>query len=465
MDKSNFIVFNPSLQNKNMTVSNEKLPQKNNEDFTKVLNEAVKTKELPNRPQTDKLSSDSKNTIKNKIEEKEDKPSDADENKKPEDIVDQINFISAMLNQIICSILTEDDGNIKDITGNTEDAKNDSLNGAINELANTINLVKDNILNSNDVKFKQEIVELTEKIQSFVSILEESQKDIFSGENKNFTDAAIMDEYKELSDAIMNALNEVQPKDLEFEKLDNGFKQLEFAAPNEASKGKTAIDNDSEKVVIDNDSELENHMPTKDSEPKLDDSTDKKDNDLNNDTSSNTEHKTINVESFLVDKGKIPIVKGLNAKTNITPEVNKDSIVDQVIEQAKLLLKDDKSEIKIKLKPEILGDLFLKIEVENGVVAAKAVVDNYKTKEIIESNFTQLRESLKEQGFDIKAFEVFVGSNGDFEREKNGSPFNQNKKKKSSLKLINHVDPNIYEKSINANEQLIKGDTSIDLFA
>ena len=352
-----------------------------------------------------------------------------------------------------------------EISGNTEDAKNDSLNGAINELANTINLVKDNILNSNDVKFKQEIVELTEKIQSFVSILEESQKDIFSGENKNFTDAAIMDEYKELSDAIMNALNEVQPKDLEFEKLDNGFKQLEFAAPNEASKGKTAIDNDSEKVVIDNDSELENHMPTKDSEPKLDDSTDKKDNDLNNDTSSNTEHKTINVESFLVDKGKIPIVKGLNAKTNITPEVNKDSIVDQVIEQAKLLLKDDKSEIKIKLKPEILGDLFLKIEVENGVVAAKAVVDNYKTKEIIESNFTQLRESLKEQGFDIKAFEVFVGSNGDFEREKNGSPFNQNKKKKSSLKLINHVDPNIYEKSINANEQLIKGDTSIDLFA
>ena len=113
MDKSNFIVFNPSLQNKNMTVSNEKLPQKNNEDFTKVLNEAVKTKELPNRPQTDKLSSDSKNTIKNKIEEKEDKPSDADENKKPEDIVDQINFISAMLNQIISSILTEDDGNIR----------------------------------------------------------------------------------------------------------------------------------------------------------------------------------------------------------------------------------------------------------------------------------------------------------------------------------------------------------------
>ena len=457
MDKSNFIVFNPSLQNKNMTVSNEKLPQKNNEDFTKVLNEAVKTKELPNRPQTNKLSSDSKNTI----EEKEDKPSDADENKKPEDIVDQINFISAMLNQIISSILTEDDGNIKDITGNTEDAKNDSLS----ELANTISLVKDNILNSDDVKFKQEIIELTEKIQSFVSTLEESQKDIFIGENKNFNDVAIMDEYKELSDAIMNALNEVQPKDLEFEKLDNGFKQLEFAAPNEASKGKTAIDNDSEKVVIDNDSELENHMPTKDSEPKLDDSTDKKDNDLNNDTSSNTEHKTINVESFLVDKGKIPIVKGLNAKTNITPEVNKDSIVDQVIEQAKLLLKDDKSEIKIKLKPEILGDLFLKIEVENGVVAAKAVVDNYKTKEIIESNFTQLRESLKEQGFDIKAFEVFVGSGGDFEREKNGSLFNQNRKKKSSLKLINHVDSNIYDKSINANEQLIKGDRSIDLFA
>lgn len=448
MDKSNFIVFNPSLLNKNTTISNEISPQKNKKDFTKVLNETVKTKELPNRPQTDKLSSESKNTIG----EKGDKLSDANENEKPENIIAQINLILAMLNQIISSILAEDDGNIKGITDNTESAKDDSLS----ELANTISLVKDNILNSNDVKFKQEIIELTEKIQSFVSILEESQKDIFIGKNKNFNDVAIMDECKELSDTIMNALNEIQQKDLEFKKLDSNFKQLEFAASNEVSKGETTIGNDSE---------LEIHMPTKDYEPKLDDSTDKKDNDLNSDASSNTEHKTINVESILVDKGKIPSVKELNAKTNIASEVNKDSIVDQVIEQAKLLLKDDKSEIKIKLKPEILGDLLLKVEVENGVVIAKAVVDNYKTKEIIEANFTQLRESLKEQGFDIKAFEVFVGSNGDFEREKNGALFSQNKKKRSSLKLLNHVDSNIYDKSINANEQLIKSDRSIDLFA
>ena len=448
MDKSNFIVFNPSLLNKNITVNNEKLPQKNKKDFTTVLNETVKIEELPNRPQTNKLSSDSKNTI----EEKEDKLSDANENEKPENVIAQINLILAMLNQIFSSILTEDNGNIKAITDNTEDAKNDSLS----ELANTISLVKDNILNSDDVKFKQEIIELTEKIQSFVSTLEESQKDIFIGENKNFNDVAIMDEYKELSDTIMNTLNEIQQKDLEFKKLDSNFKQLEFAASNEVSK---------EKTVISDDSELEIHMPTKDYEPKLDDSTDKKDNDLNNDASSNTEHKTINVESILVDKEKIPFGKELNVKTSMAAEVNKDSIVDQVIEQAKLLLKDDKSEIKIKLKPEILGDLLLKVEVENGVVAAKAVVDNYKTKEIIEANFIQLRESLKEQGFDIKAFEVFVGSGGDFEREKNGSLFNQNRKKKSSLKLINHVDSNIYDKSINANEQLIKGDRSIDLFA
>lgn len=448
MNKSNFIVFNPSLLNKNITVSNEKLPQKNKKDFTKVLNETVKIEELLNRTKPDKLSSDCKNTI----DEKEEKLFDANENEKSENIIAQINYISAMLNQIFSSILAEDKENVKVITDNKEDSKNDS----ISELANTISLVKDNILNSNDDKFKQEIIELTEKMQSFVSILEESQKDIFIGANKNFADVAIMDGYKELSDTIKKTLNEIQQKELEFKKLNSNFKQLEFVASNEVSK---------EKTIVSNDSELEIHMPTKDSITKLDDSTDKKDNDLNNDVPNNTEHKTINVESILVDKEKIPIVKELNAKTNMTSEVNKDSIIDQVIEHAKLLLKDDKSEIKIKLKPEILGDLLLKVEVEKGVVAAKAIVDNYKTKEIIEANFIQLRESLKEQGFDIKTFEVFVGSNADFEREKNGNLFSQNKKKKSSLKLINHVDSSMYDKSINTNEQLIKGDRSIDLFA
>ncbi len=81
----------------------------------------------------------------------------------------------------------------------------------------------------------------------------------------------------------------------------------------------------------------------------------------------------------------------------------------------------------MKLKPEILGELMLKMEMEKGSILAKIMVDNYRTKEIIEANLYQLKEDMRENGLDIKTFEVFVGTNEDFERE-GDLDFNSNKK-------------------------------------
>ncbi len=93
-------------------------------------------------------------------------------------------------------------------------------------------------------------------------------------------------------------------------------------------------------------------------------------------------------------------------------------IVEQIVDKAKLIVDDFKQEIKISLKPEVLGDVVLKMEAVKGSITTKIMVDNHRTKELIEANLYQLKEEMKENGLEIKTFEVFVGSNEDFQRER-----------------------------------------------
>nr|WP_244985902.1 flagellar hook-length control protein FliK [Anaerosalibacter bizertensis] len=130
------------------------------------------------------------------------------------------------------------------------------------------------------------------------------------------------------------------------------------------------------------------------------------------------------------------------------------------------MLDEDSSEIRIKLKPEILGELLLKVEVEKGVVVAKAIVDNYRVKELIETNILQLKEGLEEQGLDIKTFQVQVGSNSDFDREQREEFFQNNRKnKRVKLKKESALNINNYEENIMSDNSISLNEGTLDLKA
>lgn len=97
-------------------------------------------------------------------------------------------------------------------------------------------------------------------------------------------------------------------------------------------------------------------------------------------------------------------------------QIDKENLVQQIVDNIKLSLSNDKQEIKLKLKPDILGELILKMELKDGNLTAKLIVDNYKTKELIEANLMQLKEQIKDNGLEIRTFEVYVGTNEDFEK-------------------------------------------------
>lgn len=137
---------------------------------------------------------------------------------------------------------------------------------------------------------------------------------------------------------------------------------------------------------------------------------------------------------------------------NPLPQVEEKEIIEQIVNKAKLIVEDNKQEIRIKLKPEVLGDLILKMEVVKGSILAKIMVDNHRTKELIEANLVQLQEDMKENNLEIKTFEVFVGSNHDFDREEReqfvfNKKQNKIKVRKNEIKEVEIYDDNIMTKN------------------
>lgn len=92
-------------------------------------------------------------------------------------------------------------------------------------------------------------------------------------------------------------------------------------------------------------------------------------------------------------------------------EGNKPDVFKQVVEHAKVVVHDGKSEMTVQLKPENLGKLSLEIVAERGVLVAKFVAESQQVKQIIEANLPQLKDALESQGLNVQGFSVSVGDN------------------------------------------------------
>lgn len=139
-------------------------------------------------------------------------------------------------------------------------------------------------------------------------------------------------------------------------------------------------------------------------------------------------------------------------KTQVLKNINTSDVIAQIMEKSKVSVKPDLSEVRILLRPEQLGEVSLKIATQNGIVTAQFIAENQKVKEIIESNFNQLRDMLSEQGVDVGALEVNV-SNSD-EEKTTYNMFEQNSEK--GEKRINDLIENSFEKEELIVEKEIK---------
>lgn len=95
---------------------------------------------------------------------------------------------------------------------------------------------------------------------------------------------------------------------------------------------------------------------------------------------------------------------------NMTPDTNE--IMDQILDYMKIQLKPGMDQLTMQLHPESLGSLHIQITSKGGEVTAQFQVQDEAVKAAIESQITELKETLKNQGIKVEAVEVTVESHG-----------------------------------------------------
>lgn len=153
----------------------------------------------------------------------------------------------------------------------------------------------------------------------------------------------------------------------------------------------------------------------------------------------------------------------------INPEqymnIDKTDVLKQITSKVRSDYDNELNEINIKLTPEHLGNLTIKVSLERGILSARALVENVNVKQLLQSNLGELKESLKEQGIEFNSIDVSVGEDQEFEEK---SPnFFRNEKRIKGLKtnIENPIDTNYYEElnDDNSSSNLEVGEGSVDI--
>lgn len=137
-------------------------------------------------------------------------------------------------------------------------------------------------------------------------------------------------------------------------------------------------------------------------------------------------------------------------QTKLSPAMKMD-----VFEQVKsYILREnagqlDRSEMVIRLKPEELGRLELKIELHNDEVTAKFNVASQAVKEALEANLEDLKMALKDRGFEITNLAIDVregskeGRSGGEDSSKRSRSYFKNEAQQEDISLV-------YQRSLEA---------------
>ncbi len=123
-----------------------------------------------------------------------------------------------------------------------------------------------------------------------------------------------------------------------------------------------------------------------------------------------------------------------------TQKVNPVDLIEQIVTKAKVILEDNKSTMIMKLNPEHLGKVAIKLISENGSLKGTFTVENQLVKEALESNMISLKQQLEDSGIKVDKIEVSLSSSNEDsnynEQESNNQQFNKRNKNRNRLNVI-----------------------------
>ena len=95
--------------------------------------------------------------------------------------------------------------------------------------------------------------------------------------------------------------------------------------------------------------------------------------------------------------------------------VKASDIVNQFIEQARVLTTNESTTMELTINPEGLGKIFLEVTQKGNEITAKIFTENDAVKQALESQMANLRTEFNQNSTKVTSIEVSVGTH-EFER-------------------------------------------------
>jgi flagellar hook-length control protein FliK len=117
-------------------------------------------------------------------------------------------------------------------------------------------------------------------------------------------------------------------------------------------------------------------------------------------------------------------LEGINSRANAALEqaekartamarVDQEAIIRQLTDKLQHAIRNGAHELRVTLRPEVLGEVRMSIRVHGDMVMARMQVENRQVKAIVESNLQSLKDALEKQNLHVGAFSVDVGTEND----------------------------------------------------
>lgn len=157
----------------------------------------------------------------------------------------------------------------------------------------------------------------------------------------------------------------------------------------------------------------------------------------------------------------------VDSKGFVSTPVNTDSrndfnaIMQQVENGIKINYNNQLKEMKIKLQPEELGEVEIKMTMENNIMKAQFVVESQTVKDILESRFDNLRNALENKGFYGAEINVSV-STGENKNANNAFTFNQSDNKRTEEKVPDYL-AKVENLENNSKVRKVISDSNVDI--
>lgn len=133
------------------------------------------------------------------------------------------------------------------------------------------------------------------------------------------------------------------------------------------------------------------------------------------------------------------------------------NIMDQIMNSPKLQIRQTEqgAMMTLKLNPEVLGNVEIKMEIVKGVLQAEINVENMIVKGAIESNLSDLRNALSDKGYQVESLNVSVGQDG-------GQPQEQQHQQQANERAVNFTAEEMEAINSNYGFETVVNDTRID---